>query len=297
MRRQEQERPLHVISLGAGVQSTTLALMAAHGEIEPMPDAAIFADTGAEPPEVYEHLDWLRGGNVLPFPVHVCQLSDMASDIERTAAGEIGVAGREGGYVAPPFYTRNADGSMGRLRRECTQNYKIDVIRDSTKAVLGRPVEVPIRSRAPLVYQWIGISTDERHRVNFKGPAWAPKRYPFLGRAFADDPGDLWMSRVDCIRWLRRHEYPVPPKSACTFCPFRSNAEWRWLRDNSPDGWAQAVAIDRLTRDMAEHSRAGLRKGGTLYVHRDCVPLDEVDLDGPDQGDLWAGECEGMCGL
>ena len=32
---------LRVLSLGAGVQSTTLALMAAHGEIGPMPDCAI----------------------------------------------------------------------------------------------------------------------------------------------------------------------------------------------------------------------------------------------------------------
>jgi len=37
---------LRALSLGAGVQSTTLALMAAHGEVGPMPDCAIFADTG-----------------------------------------------------------------------------------------------------------------------------------------------------------------------------------------------------------------------------------------------------------
>jgi hypothetical protein len=40
---------LRVISLGAGVQSTTMALMATHGEITLMPDCAIFADTHAEP--------------------------------------------------------------------------------------------------------------------------------------------------------------------------------------------------------------------------------------------------------
>lgn len=62
---------LRVLSLGAGVQSTTLALMAAHGEIGPMPDCAIFADTGWEPAAVYEHLAWLRSPNVLPFPVHI----------------------------------------------------------------------------------------------------------------------------------------------------------------------------------------------------------------------------------
>ena len=119
---------MHVISLGAGVQSTTMALMAAHGEIEPMPDAAIFADTGAEPKAVYEHLDWLRSPGVLPFPVEVVQFSDLTQDIRKTAAGVKPVAGRANGYLAPPLFTVNADGSHGMLRCECTSNYKIKPI-------------------------------------------------------------------------------------------------------------------------------------------------------------------------
>ena len=58
----------HVLSLGAGVQSSVLALMAAQEEITPMPDFAVFADTQAEPPHVYEWLKWLE--TKLPFPVH-----------------------------------------------------------------------------------------------------------------------------------------------------------------------------------------------------------------------------------
>ena len=66
------EKPkLRVLSLGAGVQSTTIALMAARGEIE-APDCAIFADTGDEPAAVYEHLAWLQSG-VLPFPIHIAK--------------------------------------------------------------------------------------------------------------------------------------------------------------------------------------------------------------------------------
>ncbi|MCK9513952.1 MAG: hypothetical protein M0R28_22370 [Pigmentiphaga sp.] len=61
---------LRALSLGAGVQSTTMALMAAHEEIGPMPDCAIFADTGWEPKAVYDHLAWLMSPNVLPFPVY-----------------------------------------------------------------------------------------------------------------------------------------------------------------------------------------------------------------------------------
>ena len=47
---------LRILSLGAGVQSSTLALMIEKGEI-PMVDAAIFADTQAESKETYEFLN------------------------------------------------------------------------------------------------------------------------------------------------------------------------------------------------------------------------------------------------
>ena len=70
---------LHVISLGAGVQSTTMALMAAHGDITPMPDCAIFADTGAEPLAIYQHLDWLE--TKLPFPVHRVSAGNLRDEI------------------------------------------------------------------------------------------------------------------------------------------------------------------------------------------------------------------------
>jgi 3'-phosphoadenosine 5'-phosphosulfate sulfotransferase (PAPS reductase)/FAD synthetase len=61
------DKKLVVISLGAGVQSSTMALMAARGQIEPMPDYAIFADTQAEPKHIYSWLDWLE--TQLPFPL------------------------------------------------------------------------------------------------------------------------------------------------------------------------------------------------------------------------------------
>jgi hypothetical protein len=52
--------PVHIISLGAGVQSSTMALMAARGLILPRPIGAIFADTQDEPASVYRWLDRAR---------------------------------------------------------------------------------------------------------------------------------------------------------------------------------------------------------------------------------------------
>ena len=78
---------LNIISLGAGVQSSTMALMAAHGEITPMPDGAVFADTKREPAPVYVWLDWLE--KQLPFPVHRVSKGDLGVDalLVRTSKG------------------------------------------------------------------------------------------------------------------------------------------------------------------------------------------------------------------
>ena len=284
---------LEVISLGAGVQSTTMALMAAHGEITPMPDAAIFADTGAEPRAVYEHLEWLRSPNVLPFPVHVVQWGNIREDIYATLRGE-NARGRKGGFLAAPFFTQNSDGSHGMLHRQCTKNYKIQVIRDETKRLLGIPEGKPARVRrggGPLVSQWIGISADEWTRARKSREKWLVTRHPLIedGRR---------MTRGHCLEWLREHDYPEPPRSACTFCPYRSNEEWRRLKAD-PRDWEDAVAIDNAIRNMPDSARAGLLLGGKLFLHQSRTPLADVDLTDPheDQIDLWQNECEGMCGV
>src|SRR3954469_21285083 len=50
---------VRVLSLGAGVQSSAVMLMALKREIEPV-DAVIFADTGWEPKAVYQWLNYLE---------------------------------------------------------------------------------------------------------------------------------------------------------------------------------------------------------------------------------------------
>lgn len=61
MKTENEQRTWDILSLGAGVQSSTLALMAARGEVPGFPklDCAIFADTQDEPASVYRWLEWL----------------------------------------------------------------------------------------------------------------------------------------------------------------------------------------------------------------------------------------------
>lgn len=268
-----QREVLRVLSLGAGVQSTTMALMAAHGEITPMPDCAIFADTQAEPHAVYKHLRWLMSPNVLPFPVHIITAGNLRAAIMRPR--------KTGKFPEMPLPAFVEGG--GLVDRQCTADYKIRPIIKQIRKLLGIT-----RRRSPVdvvVEQWIGISTDEIMRMKPARDAWIANRWPLIEKR---------MSRGDCLEWLKRHDYPIPGKSACTFCPFHANATWRNMKRNDPEKFADAVAVDSLIRNARDPSK------GQFFLHRQCVPLADVDLStAEDRGqlNLFNNECEGMCGV
>lgn len=266
---------IHVISLGAGVQSSTMALMAAKGEITPMPDCAIFADTGAEPRGVYEWLDWLEAQ--LPFPVHrVMHKDGLLKNIEGAIVG--------GRFAGAPFYTEGEHGEReGMLRRQCTREFKLQPIMQKARELLG----LKFRQRAPnvpVMTQWIGISTDEAQRMKPSMERWITKRHPLI---------DMNMSREDCLRWMERNGYPRPAKSACTFCPYHGDALWRDMKANDPESFAQAVRVDEMIRGGV----TGTKK--RLYLHRSLTPIAEVDFRTAEDAGQWrlfGDECEGLCG-
>lgn len=266
---------LRVISLGAGVQSTTMALMAAHGEITPMPDVAIFADTGWEPRSVYEHLAWLKSPNVLPYPIRTVQLRSIRDDILSVRDGA------PGNVPAIPWFTISKTGKRGRRLRQCTERYKIQGIIRETRAALG--VSRRARIKPDSVEMWMGISTDEAVRAVQSSRRYIVNRHPLL---------DAGMSRAQCLEWLERNGYPRAPKSACIGCPFHNNEMWRDMRDNDPASWAEAVQIDRALRSGGN----GLHRN-TPYMHDQRVPLDEADLGVPDGVNHFNNECKGMCGV
>jgi hypothetical protein len=258
---------LRVLSLGAGVQSTTLALMAARGEIE-APDCAIFADTGDEPAAVYEHLAWLQSG-VLPFPIHTTKC-------RRPLAVALRAGDEDGARI--PFHV--GKGGMGG--RNCTRNWKIRPIRQKIRGLLGVG---PRGYVAPgSVESWIGISMDEITRIKPSGCAFIQNRHILI---------EARMSRQSCYAWLEDRQYRIPPKSRCKYCPFQGNAGWRSLRENA-DEWQETIELDGWLREPAQVARFH----GEVYLHHSRVPLAQADLSAMASGpDLFGHECEGVCGV
>lgn len=269
------------LSLGAGVQSSCLALMAARGEITPMPDAAIFADTQAEPKAVMDWLDWLE--TQLPFPVYRVTAGNLADEELQLRVSKR--SGKTYRRTFIPAYALNKDGSKGIVSRKCTADFKVRPLTSKVREL----AKIKRGQKEVTVTQWIGISWDELQRMKYSKEPWYQMRWPLIERK---------MTRRQCLQWMKDNGYPEPPRSACTFCPFHSDYEWRRLRDESPSDMAHAIQFEK---DMQAAALKDQAMRSIPFLHSSMKPLGEIDFStdierGQGAFDFQA-ECEGMCGV
>lgn len=263
-----------VLSLGAGVQSSTLYLMAVHGEFGvERPVAAVFADTQWEPAAVYGWLSELGriGGAVIP--IHCVTIGNIRRDaLDATHR-----------FASMPLFTKSRRTGGGQLRRQCTREYKVTpVAQFIRRTLLGLVPGRPVPAVMP-VELWLGISLDEASRMKPNRLTGFTNRWPLVERD---------MTRRSCALWLDAHGYQTPPKSACIGCPYTDNHRWREMQRERPAEFADAVAFDAAIRDAIGSEPA--------YLHRSLVPLSEIDFSSAEElGQLnhFENECEGMCGV
>lgn len=271
------KEPIHIISLGAGVQSSTMALMAAKGEITPMPTCAIFADTQSESQNVYQFLDWLV--TQLPFPVIKATAGSLTEASIKLRKSKL--SGNL--YLAPtlPVFVINDKGKNGMMLRQCTRTFKIDVVRRESRRIMKQHGSIHC-------FQWIGISTDESLRMKESNNKKFTHIWPLIDKGF---------SRTDCLKWMKQNGFPTPPRSACVYCPYRSDADWIAMKQNDPQSFALAVDYEkRLNKSVAQ----SCMKTKEVFLHSQRIPLDKVDFNAvksDPQMDLFNNECEGMCGV
>lgn len=273
------KKKLKVLSLGAGAQSTVLALMADIGwEGLEKPDIAIFADTQWEPPNVYSHLDWLE--------------KQLSYKIIRVSAGNIrenilnGVNSTGQKFMEAPVFMINNDNTKSVAARQCTAHYKINPITRELRKIL----RIPTGRTAPKdveVEMWMGISTDEATRMKPNRTNWIVNRYPLI---------EMDISRADIYSWFyKRYPDRHLPRSACVGCPYHDDMEWKWIKENEPESFKDAVYVDWALRNIPK-AKGTMR--GTGFLHRSRKPLSDVDFDdAKNYDDFMASECEGLCGV
>ncbi len=263
---------MKIISLGLGMQSTAMYLMSSLGDID-RANYAIFADPGAEYDQTYKLLDdlknWSKKNNGIE--IIVCDEKNLYNDL---IGGHNSHGGRFAGIPAFSSYK----GGIGMVRRQCTSEYKIKPVMKKIRELHGlkkyqrnKPSEV-----------WLGISLDEIQRMKTSLIYNVEYVYPLI---------DKKLTRKDCQKYLMEMGFNDVIKSACVFCPYHGDRDWKRLKETNPKGWQQAVKVDNSIRN----SLIDRGKEGELFLHKLLKPLNEVYLQ-EDQEELFMCE-EGYCGI
>ena len=262
--------PLTVLSLGGGVQSSVMDLIAGEGAFDRvLLDCAIFADTRWEPPCLYEPLEWLK--DRLSFPLYVVDNGRSLREDVKALTNHSGSRS----YVDIPVYLKGRGGeSDGIGRSQCTDNYKLRPIRKKIRELmtLSRGQRIPTGTT---VEMWLGIPTDDAIRMKTSRNRWITNRYPLI---------EAGMSRKDCADWwAARYDRPLE-RSTCVACPFQSRHRWVETKRRWPELFAEAVEIDARMRD-------GLAFAKEPYLHPlrmrlvQAMTLDEAELEAVGQRD------------
>lgn len=243
-----------VWSYGGGTQSVAIVLLIERGEL-PKPECIVISNTTREATETWEYTIT----NVLPI------FERIGLSLEITTSHGRMYYHDDDTLPLIPAYT-----SSGQIRLFCSAEWK----RDEVYRYLRSKGYGPKRP----VILWLGMSLDEVHRMKPGKRKWATTHFPLIQ--------DRKTYRGECIQIVLDAGLPPPPKSSCWMCPYRLNPQWRRLREHYPSDWRKAVQLDCAIRKRdSQHN---------LYLHKDAIPLDLVDLERP-QESLFDGCDGGYC--
>lgn len=231
---------LDILSCGAGMPSTALALMscenAQHGPPYPHPkvpiyDAVIFCDLHSEPSWVYAQMNFIAAAcreACIPFYRLDADLyGDFTHNFGRARTACI------------PFWTLGDDGKEGRMPRQCTYDYKIKVIEQFVRYELlcYRPRQRTLSLDIHAHNLHMGIMWEEQHRAKESKQTLFTNKYPLV---------KMGWTRSDCYAYNKTVWGLDTKASCCLFCPFHTNYFYGYIQKHEPECYACALQVDEL---------------------------------------------------
>ncbi len=264
---------LRCFSFGGGVQSTAALVLSARGEID-FP-VFLFANVGddSEHPATLRYIKDVAAPYAAQHNIEIDETRRILRAGPRKGQSETLLQQMNNSRNVTIPIRLWPTGAPGQ--RACTVDHKI------------MRIDMALRERGATrtnrAILGLGISLDEYQRMSSDNPELVSTRvYPLI---------DLRLTRQDCINIIERAGLPVPPKSACWFCPFHSDTGWREMKKREPGLFAQAVKLElKINTQRAEDGKS------PAFLSRSLVPLEDAVAD--DQATMFNDDdtCEsGFC--
>ena len=232
---------MKILSFGAGMQSTALALMSCQNAtvespvfpLVPVYDDVVFCDLGMEPPWVMKQVEFTRRAceeagihfTVLKSPLHEDFMQNFGE--RRT--------------ISIPWWTVKEDGHKSRMPRNCTLDYKVNVISKYVRwELLGYKKGQRLREEDKKAHEMhMGFSYEEKRRCKESPNPMFINRFPLV---------DMQLVRADNYAYIRDVWGLETKASACTFCPFHRNYFFQYLKENEQEEYRRLIEVDELLR-------------------------------------------------
>lgn len=272
---------MKILSFGAGMQSTALALMSCENAVTkyktpypivPIYDAVIFCDLGFEPPWVKKQLEFTRRS---------CESAGIFFKILDTPLYEDFMKNfGERRTISIPWWTLNNDGHKSKMPRNCTIDYKVNEITKYVRwELLGYKKHQRLKPEDIKAHEMhMGFSLEESRRCHDNPHRLFVNRFPLV---------DMGMTRADSYKYILEHWGLDTKASACAFCPFHKNFFFKHLKEFYPEEYQKLVGMDNLLRDKNPKPPMD----SDLFISRSRKRLEELtDSDCDD------AECFEYCG-
>lgn len=241
------------------MQTFALMVLAEQGKVDMQ--GAIFADTGAEHPETYDHIDRIVKPmcDRMNIPFYTVKMSKEVSDISKLKGQKLtdykefmkntSRLSRKEKTQYREDYDRLHDinrTTVHSLRDEIVKRRRVPSINpssrwctsDSKLIPIYRDFVRPMQADGKIIKPCtmiIGLSYEELIRMYTPHLSEYVVEYPLI---------DMKLTRQDCIKIISDAGYEVPPKSGCYFCPFQGLDQWRKLYHNHNTLYQDAIQLE-----------------------------------------------------
>ena len=276
---------MKILSCGAGMQSSALHLMSCENALVkirgeppvwpqvPIYDISIFCDLGFEPPWVKKQVEFLaNAGHSCGVPLVILD-SPLYTDFMENFG--------ERRTISIPWWTIKEDGHKSKMPRNCTIDYKVELISKYVRwELLGYKKGQRLREEDKKAHEMhMGFSAEESRRCKESPNPMFVNKFPLV---------EMGLTRADNFAYIKDVWGLETKASACSFCPFHKNYFFKFLRENEPEQYAQVVGVDELLRDKNPKPPMD----SDLFISRSRKRL--MDLTVVDCNDA---ECFEYCGM
>lgn len=229
------------------MQSTALALMICANKLikekrcgdfsfsyikeVPIYDVILFCDLGLEP-------SW--GIDQVLFIQKACEWAGipfyiLKSSLYQDYLDNFG----EKRVVSIPFWTTNESGKKGKMMRNCTLDYKINIMQNFIRwELLGYKKGQHTKPEDMKAHEMhLGFSKEEERRCSENPHKMFINKFPLC---------EMNLVRADNYAYIKDVWGLDTKASACCFCPFHTNYFFNFIKENHSEDYKKTILFDEL---------------------------------------------------